>query len=504
MTTAPLFLTLFSAVLYALCFPPLSFWPCAWLALVPFFVALTRVRSLAAGGYGMLWGIAMTGGFGWSFPDLVANYFGMSWALGWVGLLAVGVGLFGIYVAAFSLWFSWLVRKQIMHPLLIGVGWGVCEFARANLLWGNPLALLGYSQVSFTRLVQIADVTGPYGVGMLIAAVNACLAGCLTSSLRGRHFVASCAFVGFVLVGALAYGEWRLRQTFTSGEPIPVAVVQGAIERKLRWDPEHRQANLERYLSLTKEAAATHPRFVFWPENAVDFYLQEDVPESKAILRAAREEGINLILGGPSYGYGASRLYYRNSVFLIRNGRMADRYDKIRLLPFAETGQLRDLFPKPPLNLEPGRRPRTLRADGLRIGPLICFEAMYPELARSIARQGAEVLVNPANDDWFDHAAPARHLLDIATLRAIENRRYIVRPTATGFSAVIDPYGRTVVRSGFSTPEVLTASIYSSRANTPYQQWGEATGWGAATLMVSVSLVLLLTRRDKNHEGGKS
>src|SRR5262245_63991258 len=113
---------------------------------------------------------------------------------------------------------------------------------------------------------------------------------------------------------------------------------------------------------------------------------------------------------------------------------------------------------------------------------------MYPDLVRSFALQCAEILANPSNDDWFGHAAPARHLLDSASVRAIENRRYLVRPTATGFSAIIDPYGRAVALSGFGTPEILTASVRPSRAETPYQHWPDMVSW--VTLMF-VSIVSL-------------
>jgi len=504
MLTAPLSLTLFSAALYALSFPPWSFWPLAWLALVPFFVVLARARPLVALAYGMLWGVVMTCGFGWYFPGMVTNYFGGSLVWGWLACLALGVGLFGVYFAPFAAWLSWLASRHAANPLWLGLGWGVCEFARANLGWGNPLALLGYSQAASTRLMQIADITGPYGVGMLIAAANACVAGFFSSRLRARRPFLWC--MGLVAIGGitLGYGEWRLSQNFTTADAVPVAVIQGGIDRALRWNPEYREANLGRYLALTREVAYVQPRLIFWPENAVDFYLQEKVPESMAVLHAARDLQTNLILGGPYYGHGVTGRYYHNSVFLIRGGRLAGRYDKIRLLPFAETDEFRTFFPREPLNYKSGRLPRMLRAEGVQFGAFLCFEALYPDLVRAFALQGAEVFVNPSNDDWFGSAAPARHQLDIATVRAIENRRYLIRPTATGFSAIIDPYGRAVARSGFGAPEVLTAAVHPLRVRTFYQQWGDATAWGAVVLVAGASLFLLFTQKDKNAEGGQS
>ena len=107
---------------------------------------------------------------------MLANYFGLPMSVGWVGLFAVGVGLAGVYYGGFAWWLSWMARRRMINPLLVAAAWGVCEFVRANPIVGTPWALSGYSQVSLTRLMQIADATGPYGVRMLIAAVNACLA----------------------------------------------------------------------------------------------------------------------------------------------------------------------------------------------------------------------------------------------------------------------------------------------------------------------------------------
>ena len=493
----PFLLTVLSALLYALSFPPFSFFPLAWVALVPFFLAVSTARPIYAAGYGILWGIIVAYGVGWWFPEMLARYFAVSPAVGWLGFLAVSIGLIGIYYGVFATWLSWLIRRQAANPFVIAAGWGICEFARANLLGGNPWVLSGYSQMPLNWLMQLADATGPYGIGMLIAAVNALLAGFYVSTLRGRRLAISSVGIVVACGFTFLYGEWRLSQTFATGEPIEVAVIQGAVERQSRWNPEHRTASLDRYLALTKEVTAARPRFIFWPEYAVDFYLQEAVPERQVLLGMTRDLGADLILGGPSYGYGVSDLFYRNSVFLLRHGRLTGRYDKVRLLPFAEEATFGRRFFRDQLTYEPGRRLHTLRAGNAQIGAFVCVEAMYPDLARRLALQGAEVFTNPANDDWFGYAAPARHHLDIATVRAIENRRYLVRPTTTGFSAIIDPHGQTVVRSSFGTPTVLTGAVRLSHAQTPYQRWGDAAVWIAVVWVTVVSLYHFNWRKRK-------
>jgi apolipoprotein N-acyltransferase len=148
---------------------------------------------------------------------MLVKYFNISPLMGWAGFFAVSIGLSGVYFGAFAAWLSWLARRQAAGPLLLAAGWGACEFARANLLIGNPWALSGYSQVPFTQLMQIADATGPYGVGMLLAAVNACLAGLFSPSLCGRRPVLSRIGVVAACGAVLLYGQWRLLQPFATG-----------------------------------------------------------------------------------------------------------------------------------------------------------------------------------------------------------------------------------------------------------------------------------------------
>lgn len=309
-----------SAVLYTLSFPPLSWYPLAWVALIPFFIAIVRLRTGYVAVCGVLRGLVMACGVAWCLPGMLMHYFTLSPVASWIGFLAIGIGLSGFYYGIFAAWLSWLARRQAAGPLLIAAGWGTCEFARANLLIGNPWALSGYSQVTWTQLMQIADATGPYGVGMLLAAVNACLAGCFTPALRSRRPILSGAGVVAACGAALVYGEWRLSQSFATGEPIKVAVIQGASEQQNGRNPGHRESRLQRYLTLTKEAGAARPDLIFWPESAVDFPLQNSYKRT-AVLAVAQELGADLILGGPHYGYGIADFYHYNSVFLVHGGR---------------------------------------------------------------------------------------------------------------------------------------------------------------------------------------
>ena len=486
-----------SALLYCLAFPPLSLGPVAWLALVPLLVAAARLPPAKAAGGGLLWGVAIACGVGSSLPGMVSHYFELPAWIGWGVFAAVGVALSGIYYAAFAAWVSWLARRSAASPLAIAAGWGACEFARAHLVVGNPWALSAYSQVGFTPLMQIADASGPYGPGMLLAAVNAALAALLCPSLRTRRPARSMAAVGAALAAVLIYGGIRMRQSFSVGEPIEVAAVQGAVERGMRWKPEYQGLGIAEYVSLTDRVAARHPALVVWPEYAINFYLDEPTRERRAVLDGIRPLGADLILGGPHYAFTPSgATVYHNSIYLIRHDGVAARYDKMRLLPLAEGEFLGHTLESRSAPFTPGQAAVLLPTSVGRVGAFVCFEAMYPELVRRFADAGAEILANLSNDDWFGSRAAARHHLAIASVRAIENRRFLVRATSNGYSAIIDPHGRIVSRSGFGDPEVLTAVIYRSTTKTPYQRWGDAVAW------LAIAVCVLVAFRSITHRPG--
>jgi apolipoprotein N-acyltransferase len=215
---------------------------------------------------------------------------------------------------------------------------------------------------------------------------------------------------------------------------------------------------------------------VVWPENAVPFHLEEPSPARDALLASLRDLDADVVLGAPSYRYGEHGIRYRNSVYLLHRGTVAGRYDKMHLLPFAEG------------TYEPGLRPYALRTRVGLVGPFVCFEAMYPELVRRIVAGSATLLANLSNDAWFGAEAPARLHLDMARMRAVEQRRWLLRATTTGISAIVDPLGRVVAAADFGTPAVLEGEVHLLQTATPYQRWGDLMPWCAIALVVGTSI----------------
>ena len=491
--TAAFALAGLSGLAYAAAFPPLA-WPiAAWVALVPLLVACATLSPLGAAAAGLLWTATASLGVAWFFPDTVAHYFGLGPVASRLGAIAFVGGLHGIWFAAYAAWVAWLVRRDAANPWLLAGGWLACELARSQGATGTPWVLVAFSQMRWTPVIQIADLAGPYGIGFLVAAVNAMLAACLVPALRGRHPHVAAIAIAAALVATLGYGEWRLGQTFGDGPPVAVAVVQGGAAPA---DPAERPARLARYVDLL--SFAPHADLVVWPEHALDAYLQEGGPARDAVLALSRTIGADLVVGGPHWTPSASGARYHNSAFLVRGGRIVARYDKHRLVPVAEDDRLSWLVGARPASYTPGRGGFVLPATGLRLGALLCLEAMDPRLVRRAVDDGAEVLVNLSNDTWIGHPEPARLQLDVATLRAVESRRWLVRAASTGISAVVDPHGRTLTESGFATHQVLHSTVRTSRIRSPYQRWGDGLAWIVIAITAGTTLATARIRRRSN------
>jgi len=481
-------LSTLSGLAYAAGFPPVS-WPVApWLALTPLLVACAALSPARAALAGMCWAVTAAVGVAGFLPTMLSGYFGLATLPSWLGAVAIVAILHGVFVSAYAAWVSWLARRRAANPLLLAGGWLACEVARATGVLGSPWALAAYSQVRWTPVIQIADLAGPYGLGLLIAGVNACAAAWLVPALRGRRPRLATSIVAAALAATLLYGHWRLGQTFADGDAVPVTVVQGGAPAA---DRSQRAARLDRYVALTTSETDAGRGLIVWPESAVEDYLEEPTSTRDTVLGLTHGRP-DLILGGPSYEPSASGTRYHNSAYLIRGGRIAGRYDKHRLVPFAEDDRLSWLVGRRDITYTPGPGAFVLPATALRAGILVCVEGMFPYLARQAADQGSDVLVNLSNDAWFGDAAPARHQLEIATLRAVENRRYLVRAAATGFSAVVDPSGRVLTTSDFGTTQVLHATVRASHVRTPYQRWGDALAWLVIAAVAGASLRSLL------------
>jgi len=247
-----------------------------------------------------------------------------------------------------------------------------------------------------------------------------------------------------------------------------------------QWHQEFYGRNLDIYLALTLEALRQkRPALVVWPESAMTFFLDQE-PDYRAALRGTLGPyGAALIAGAPRFSGPPEAPAYYNTAFLISpTGEVVASYDKQRLLPFAE------YFPIPALDFlrrrfarvrqfTPGESKALLPTAAGPAGIVICNEAVFPDLPGERVRAGATYLVNPANDTWVNDPRFSAELFDMVSLRAVEQRRYLVRASTSGFSAIVDPWGRTTAVTAPFTRGWVVGSIEGLDGITLYGRFGD-------------------------------
>jgi apolipoprotein N-acyltransferase len=424
----------------------------------------------------------------------VHDFGGLPWILAapCPALLALYIGL---YPALFGLVLH-LGRglSTPLYGLLAACAWASLELLRGTLLTGFPWIVLASAFSPWPEAVQAASYIGAYALSGVIAGAAVLLS-------RGGLFSAS-KILGVGVLALLAiHGARELSAPLESEDTLSVSAVQGNIDQSLKWDETFQQGTVERYLTMSEsELRENDPELLVWPETALPFYFQEPNLLSGKVLAFARDNGVMLLTGAPAYrpDYENKTMILYNRAYLLGPDGIAGRYDKTHLVPFGEYIPLgRILFFLDKLvagvgDFAPGEDQEPLKGDGFRAGILICYETIFPELTRHLVDKGANLLINISNDAWFGRSsAPLQHL-HLSALRAVEQRRSIVRGTNTGISAFIDPRGRITDKTDLFSPATINApDLELISQKTFFQKHGTKITTSyclAAVLLVFISL----------------
>lgn len=490
---SPYLLALLSGVLIALSFPRYGQPVVAWVALCPLLVALLRQRGPGAATRGWLLGLttgaAYFGGTVYWTSGVMAQYGDIHPVLS-AGIAGLLVAYLALFPAAFGAALAWLAGRFGARALLLGPAiWVTTELGRTVLFGGFPWALVGYTQTTVLPVAQIASLVGVYGVSALVVHVSAALVIAAVDRSRWRWSVP--AATAAVLAVATAWGAARLGapDLRSDGTPVRVGMVQGNVPQDRKWDPRYEDEILERYLQLTRAAADRGASLVLWPESATPFYFEES-PRGEVVRQLVRERGIWLLLGSDELERDP-RLVSYNSAFLVRpDGSTAAVYRKVRLVPFGEYVPFRQLlFFAAPLveavsDFAPGAAPVMLPFGRHVVSTAICYEVVYPALIRAGVSQGSHLLTTITNDAWFGRSsAPWQHF-EMASMRAIEQGRYLVRAANTGISGIVDPYGRVLMASGLFEEAVLVGDVRLLDSRTVYAQVGDVVAYASTAITV--------------------
>ncbi len=474
-----------SGLLLAGAFPPFSQGLLGFVALVPLLLTMDR-RPFASG---FTCGIFFFAPLLYWLNIVMTRYGGLAPFFSLVAWLFLCAYL-ALYVGA-ALWLTDYFRQRlgILPVFSLPFIWIALEYLRGHLLTGFPWGLLGYAAIEMPWLRQVADLFGVFGLSFLFVMVNAAFVLVLQ-----RRFQMPAVIGGLLclvlLGGGLGYGWYKLPLPEANLKHLQVGLVQGNVEQQHKWDRNYRQQTLDQYRELSLEATKKGAELVIWPEAATPFYIQEKNSDSRQVLQIAKTAQRYLLFGGPSYQPRPDGSYrYFNSAFLLDSrGTFRGRSDKIHLVPFGEYvpfGNLLFFINKLVAGVgdySPGTvTPLTL--NGHDLGVLICYEAIFPELARDYVRKGSDLLVNLTNDAWFGRSSAPRQLLDMTRMRAIENRIWIARAANTGISALIDPAGQTHGETPIFETVSMTGQVELGARPSLYRRIGD--------LLPLISLFLL-------------
>jgi apolipoprotein N-acyltransferase len=501
-----LFLSALSGVLLALSFPRFGSPAFAWIALVPLLVALTGWRGQAgvfpglkpsrAFLLGLVSGLLYFAGTLYWTGTVVATFGGLATPVAIFAMLLLACYL-ALYPAFTALMTSRLVARVGLAGLLVApAAWVATEYLRGVLFGGFPWVPLGNSQVTTLPVAQLASAFGVYGLSALVALVNAGIAFALLS--QGRARVAAIASTALLVVAVSGWGAWRIRDggLTRSGTPLRVALVQGNIDQADKWRASEARRIFTTYLAMTRDAVKRGAQYVIWPESSTPFMFEEDPLGGQAVRDLARETGVPILFGSDQIERGpVPRMY--NAAFLVGpDGATAGVYRKMHLVPFGEyiPGKQLLTFVSPLVDslaeFAPGAANVTLPVGGRLTSTAICYEVVYPSLIRESVNQGSELLTTITNDGWYGgSSAPYQHFA-MASMRAIEQGRYLARAANTGISGIVDPYGRVVEQSALFEQVSVVNDVRLLTARTLYSRIGDVIAY-AALAVTALALVLL-------------
>ena len=479
-------LCMFSAFLVWLSFPnclektlcPLSA-PLAWVAFIPFFLALEGTTPQQAALLGYLFGFAQMGAIIYWIAVLEeAKYLGpVAWAA-LVGYLSLYTGLF-----------AWVFRKSTILGLspvwTAPILWLGFEYFRGSRPWGGfNWGEIGYSQVGYPNLAFWAGIAGEYGLTFLIILMNAYWANLLIKRFNGFRLPArewAGIFLPIVcLITLMAMGNFMISST-----PLrklgTVALLQPSVDQDEKWTKAFENETYNRYEALIRSCAESKPDLILWPETGAPDFLRAEPVILNRVSRMVAEGGAPELVGclDVTRDKRNGLDYFNAALEFDEKGQPGKIYHKCHLVPFGEFMPFQKYltFLGPIVSnlgsFTPGARYMKFSTRAFTYAPAICYETVFPGDMRSAVQTGADVLVNISNDAWYGHTAAAYQHAQMGIMRSSELRRPLLRAANTGISYITDPFGRVLLSGGFFTQQALVGNVLVVKCPmTFYTTWG--------------------------------
>lgn len=503
-------LAVLSGLLITASFPPLKTGWLIWISIIPLLVAIRDTPPRTAFKLGVITGLSHYVSLIYWIINVLSTYGGLNILVSILVLILLSLYL-ALYVGAFASLVSYCRRSSIKIFLFAGI-WVSLEYIRTFIFTGFPWGLLGYSLYDILSIAQIASVTGVYGLSFIIAAFNVLIFQLIIKHkeiIRDRYFFIE-ALSLLILTGAsIIYGH-RYLAAYPSEKPenqqVNIAIIQGNIDQTVKWDVDFIDATMEKYIELSRRSLDRKPDIIVWPETAVPLFFQDENPYTEELYDLTGESGASLVFGSPSYRIEGDTVRYYNTAWCISpEGTIKGQYDKNHLVPFGEYVPFQEFLPfvhrlvPAAGDFTSGDSTDPIKIGEIPSGILICYEVIFPDIARDQVLKGARILINITNDAWFGFSgAPYQHLY-MSVFRAIENRRPLIRSANTGISAIIDSTGHIKKQGDIFTEEIITGKIQAGNdALSFYSRYGDIFAIGIFILcLITIFIELCYSKKNR-------
>ncbi|MFC2149460.1 apolipoprotein N-acyltransferase [Candidatus Auribacterota bacterium] len=495
--TGAVALPVVSAVLYALCFPNFNLYLFSWVFLIPV-LAVCRGMNYSPG-------VARAGGFVFGLLFFLCVIY--SFAHNSYFIYMIASIYFSLYLFLFIFIIERFLRKGRSIIFWAPALWVALEYIRGEIIFTCPIFNTSAAQVHCKSLIQIASVTGAWGVSFVVILINVLIYENLflgvikKEGVKSKVSTITALMIVFIV---FAYGIFELKHSKDNigGQPFKIAVIQPDIKQDMKKPRIYNDHVMDRLTGLTLQAEKEHPGLVIWPENSVQGELRYDKEMYRRVTALVNKLDIPILLGSLDSLPGETRKFYMTAFLVYPLRKVPAVYNKIRLFPFVEYIPLLDYVPyikelfdiwtfspgseyyvfevpqiiKERKSGEGGRRTETRM---VKFGTLICFEDLFSDLSRRLAVKDIDFLVNITNDACFKESNRQMSHAYCSLLRAVENRTFLVRAANSGYSCVIDPYGYIVKdlrdKNGNTlyVPGYFTYELRPIHKNTLYEKYGD-------------------------------
>ncbi len=532
------YLLILSGILLGISFPPFPF-PCQlfmFVALVPYFYVIEKKKTLAE--------INRATYLTFFIFCLITIYWVGSWQKGTDPYLMIAGGtllFFNPLLFLIPSTLYYMARRSLGYNFALFVFpffWITYEYLYMLTDISFPWLTLGSGLSHFIPFIQIADIIGAVGISLIVIYINILFYKAFIkfriSDKSYRYYIAA-AVVIFAAI--LLYGYYRLSSFKVSETKVRVGLVQPNIDPWDKWENNNIDESLHEYLTLSRKATKKGANLILWPETALDAYLttMRYLPERDSIYNFIRSTGTYLLTGMPDIQFynslqkipsdakysKAGDYYYSiyNGVLLFSPYTLnIQRYGKMKLVPFGEKVPFSDQLPFLAklfswgvgisgwnvgrdttifnFNIFVHKDSSTVRYD-LKVNSLVCYESVYPYFVADFVRKGADLITVVTNDSWYGKSSGPYQHKEIAVLRAIENRKSVIRDANGGISCIIDPLGRTLMQSKLFTKTVLVGDVPIQEGETFFTRYPMIIPYAASYFSLIIVIFFIVTKIRK-------